>query len=143
MYFTDVIMQLNKCSYFILAILCLSKCQTLIKYIVIDYEIRKLDLIAILQSGDFPALPRPSSAGEAMKNGVDFYTGLQAEDGHWAGDYGGPLFLTPGEQYWQRTDTGPEIMVDRYSSLQVSLVLAEDGHWAGDYGGPLFLTPGE
>ncbi|NXG40484.1 ERG7 synthase, partial [Dromaius novaehollandiae] len=25
-----------------------------------------------------------------------FYAGLQAEDGHWAGDYGGPLFLLPG-----------------------------------------------
>uniref|UniRef100_A0A8C3NPE2 Terpene cyclase/mutase family member n=1 Tax=Cyanoderma ruficeps TaxID=181631 RepID=A0A8C3NPE2_9PASS len=25
-----------------------------------------------------------------------FYAALQAEDGHWAGDYGGPLFLLPG-----------------------------------------------
>lgn len=25
-----------------------------------------------------------------------FYATLQAEDGHWAGDYGGPLFLLPG-----------------------------------------------
>uniref|UniRef100_A0A673HM93 Terpene cyclase/mutase family member n=1 Tax=Sinocyclocheilus rhinocerous TaxID=307959 RepID=A0A673HM93_9TELE len=27
---------------------------------------------------------------------MDFYSRLQAEDGHWAGDYGGPLFLLPG-----------------------------------------------
>uniref|UniRef100_A0A8D2LCA2 Terpene cyclase/mutase family member n=1 Tax=Varanus komodoensis TaxID=61221 RepID=A0A8D2LCA2_VARKO len=27
---------------------------------------------------------------------VRFYSGLQAEDGHWTGDYGGPLFLLPG-----------------------------------------------
>lgn len=28
---------------------------------------------------------------------MDFYSRLQAEDGHWAGDYGGPLFLLPGD----------------------------------------------
>lgn len=28
--------------------------------------------------------------------GMTFYSRLQAEDGHWAGDYGGPLFLLPG-----------------------------------------------
>ncbi|KAM6261018.1 lanosterol synthase isoform 1-T1 [Spheniscus humboldti] len=27
---------------------------------------------------------------------MQFYAALQAEDGHWAGDYGGPLFLLPG-----------------------------------------------
>lgn len=27
---------------------------------------------------------------------MTFYAALQAEDGHWAGDYGGPLFLLPG-----------------------------------------------
>uniref|UniRef100_A0A4W6FFF8 Terpene cyclase/mutase family member n=1 Tax=Lates calcarifer TaxID=8187 RepID=A0A4W6FFF8_LATCA len=27
---------------------------------------------------------------------MHFYSHLQAEDGHWAGDYGGPLFLLPG-----------------------------------------------
>uniref|UniRef100_A0A8D0LCC0 Terpene cyclase/mutase family member n=1 Tax=Sphenodon punctatus TaxID=8508 RepID=A0A8D0LCC0_SPHPU len=27
---------------------------------------------------------------------MKFYSGLQAEDGHWAGGYGGPLFLLPG-----------------------------------------------
>lgn len=29
---------------------------------------------------------------------MTFYMGLQAEDGHWAGDYGGPLFLLPGRR---------------------------------------------
>uniref|UniRef100_A0AAR2LUY4 Terpene cyclase/mutase family member n=1 Tax=Pygocentrus nattereri TaxID=42514 RepID=A0AAR2LUY4_PYGNA len=32
----------------------------------------------------------------AALKGMDFYSQLQAEDGHWAGDYGGPLFLLPG-----------------------------------------------
>ncbi|KAJ7344564.1 hypothetical protein JRQ81_000514 [Phrynocephalus forsythii] len=44
----------------------------------------------------FPTLPTASTAEEAAINGMKFYSGLQAEDGHWAGDYGGPLFLLPG-----------------------------------------------
>ena len=27
---------------------------------------------------------------------LDFYSALQCDDGHWAGDYGGPFFLLPG-----------------------------------------------
>uniref|UniRef100_A0A8U7MHM8 Terpene cyclase/mutase family member n=1 Tax=Corvus moneduloides TaxID=1196302 RepID=A0A8U7MHM8_CORMO len=41
-------------------------------------------------------LPAAGSAREAARNGMRFYAALQAEDGHWAGDYGGPLFLLPG-----------------------------------------------
>lgn len=33
---------------------------------------------------------------EAAKKAVSFYSMLQTEDGHWAGDYGGPHFLMPG-----------------------------------------------
>uniref|UniRef100_H3DE43 Terpene cyclase/mutase family member n=1 Tax=Tetraodon nigroviridis TaxID=99883 RepID=H3DE43_TETNG len=36
------------------------------------------------------------TAVEAALKGMSFYSHLQAEDGHWAGDYGGPLFLLPG-----------------------------------------------
>lgn len=31
-----------------------------------------------------------------IKHAVAFYEQLQQEDGHWAGDYGGPMFLLPG-----------------------------------------------
>lgn len=31
-----------------------------------------------------------------MLNGVSFFSILQTADGHWAGDYGGPMFLLPG-----------------------------------------------
>uniref|UniRef100_A0A8C4W632 Terpene cyclase/mutase family member n=1 Tax=Gopherus evgoodei TaxID=1825980 RepID=A0A8C4W632_9SAUR len=44
----------------------------------------------------FKALPQACTAQEAALNGMKFYSGLQAEDGHWPGDYGGPLFLLPG-----------------------------------------------
>lgn len=38
------------------------------------------------------------TAVDAGLKGMLFYSQLQAEDGHWAGDYGGPLFLLPGRQ---------------------------------------------
>ncbi|XP_059823406.1 lanosterol synthase isoform X2 [Hypanus sabinus] len=41
-------------------------------------------------------LGHAGSPQEAALHGVQFYAKLQAEDGHWAGDYGGPLFLLPG-----------------------------------------------
>ena len=41
--------------------------------------------------------PIPRSVIErSMRAGVEFYQGLQDEDGHWASDYGGPMFLLPG-----------------------------------------------
>uniref|UniRef100_A0A2K5MZ21 Terpene cyclase/mutase family member n=1 Tax=Cercocebus atys TaxID=9531 RepID=A0A2K5MZ21_CERAT len=44
----------------------------------------------------FKDLPKAHTACEGALNGMTFYVGLQAEDGHWTGDYGGPLFLLPG-----------------------------------------------
>lgn len=35
-------------------------------------------------------------AGNAASKGLHFYQHLQMEDGHWPGDYGGPMFLLPG-----------------------------------------------
>ncbi len=33
---------------------------------------------------------------DSLLKGIHYFTCLQAEDGHWPGDYGGPLFLLPG-----------------------------------------------
>lgn len=38
----------------------------------------------------------PDQAKKAAKKGFHFYQGIQAQDGNWPGDYGGPLFLLPG-----------------------------------------------
>ena len=38
----------------------------------------------------------PQTPLDAARKGVQFYEMLQCEDGHWAGDYGGPHFLAPG-----------------------------------------------
>ena len=43
-----------------------------------------------------PELPKPKDALDASRNGYRFYKHLQAHDGHWPGEYGGPMFLLPG-----------------------------------------------
>ncbi|KAF9267102.1 terpene synthase [Marasmius fiardii PR-910] len=43
-----------------------------------------------------PELPPAKNAQEAAENGWKFYKNLQAHDGHWPGEYGGPMFLIPG-----------------------------------------------
>ena len=42
------------------------------------------------------SLSKGSNLKDATKKAVHFYSMLQTEDGHWAGDYGGPHFLMPG-----------------------------------------------
>ena len=46
--------------------------------------------------GSKPDSAKPGDANHALRKGFQFYTMLQCEDGHWAGDYGGPHFLLPG-----------------------------------------------
>ncbi len=41
-------------------------------------------------------MPPADDALGAARNGYTFYKHLQAEDGHWPGEYGGPMFLLPG-----------------------------------------------
>jgi lanosterol synthase len=33
---------------------------------------------------------------DSILNGMEYFAQLQSDEGHWAGDYGGPLFLLPG-----------------------------------------------
>ena len=58
-----------------------------------------------LQPTLLAALPAANNAQEAALNAARFYCKLQAEDGHWAGDYGGPLFLMPGMSTCYKTMT--------------------------------------
>lgn len=37
-----------------------------------------------------------SMVNERLLKAIDFYGSVQTDDGHWAGDYGGPMFLLPG-----------------------------------------------
>lgn len=56
----------------------------------------QLPCVSPWQGGYFKDLPKADTARGGALNGMMFYVRLQAEDGHWAGDYGGPLFLLPG-----------------------------------------------
>ena len=46
--------------------------------------------------GPVPEQPDEARVAEHLKGGIGFYEFLQQEDGHWPGDYGGPMFLFPG-----------------------------------------------
>ena len=37
-----------------------------------------------------------SEALSTARHGINYYQHVQEDDGHWAGDYGGPMFLMPG-----------------------------------------------
>ena len=51
----------------------------------------------IAKGGDLPdSKTKPKTVKEAARKAVHFYSMLQCDDGHWAGDYGGPHFLMPG-----------------------------------------------
>lgn len=45
---------------------------------------------------DLPELPKAKTPLDTARNGLSFYRHLQSSDGHWAGEYGGPMFLLPG-----------------------------------------------
>ncbi|KAI7944087.1 hypothetical protein MJO28_011615 [Puccinia striiformis f. sp. tritici] len=63
-----------------------------------------------------PALPDPEgSPHQAAKNGFEFYKKLQMPDGHWSGEFSGPLFLTPGMViacYITKTPLAEEIRIE-------------------------------
>ncbi|KAJ3855089.1 terpenoid cyclases/protein prenyltransferase alpha-alpha toroid [Lentinula lateritia] len=70
-------------------------------YLKTDEEIQEwpqntVDKFWIGLPTDLPKLSPAKDAFEAAKNGYEFYKNLQAHDGHWPGEYGGPMFLLPG-----------------------------------------------
>ena len=49
-------------------------------------------------NGQIPQVadPKKQRITEALVKGINYHAFLQSDDGHWPGDYGGPLFLLPG-----------------------------------------------
>ncbi|MCX7096752.1 MAG: terpene cyclase/mutase family protein [Methylococcales bacterium] len=49
-------------------------------------------------AGQIPKAHNPEAqlATDALVKGINYYSFLQSPEGHWPGDYGGPLFLLPG-----------------------------------------------
>ena len=73
----------------------------------------------------------------AAFNAITFYQSLQAEDGHWPGDYGGPLFLLPALIMVSKVtdtpfDTVTGLLMQRYMLNHQN----EDGGWGLHIEGP-------
>lgn len=43
-----------------------------------------------------PSPAVPQTLEDSLRGSIEFFSQLQTADGHWAGDYGGPMFLLPG-----------------------------------------------
>jgi squalene/oxidosqualene cyclase-like protein len=78
------------------------------------------------------AAPRsvPASPEVALSEAIKFYSALQTEDGHWAADYGGPMFLLPGLVITCHI-TGVDLGPHRKSAIVTYLLnhQQEDGGW--------------
>ena len=78
-----------------------------------------------------PDLPEPKDALDAARNGFEFYKHLQDADGHWAGEYGGPMFLLPGLIIGSYVTGMTFTQEERLEIIRYLMNLAhpEDGGW--------------
>ena len=79
---------------------------------------------------NLPKLKTPTTPLESAKNCWEFYQNVQSDDGHFAGEYGGPMFLLPGliiGMYVTKTEIPKEwsIEIVRYLANRVN----KDGGW--------------
>ncbi|KAJ2006111.1 hypothetical protein GGI02_001215 [Coemansia sp. RSA 2322] len=79
---------------------------------------------------DMPDQPRATRPMQAARNGWAFFKKLQTDDGHWAGAYDGPLFVTCGLVIMQYI-TGVEVgEVQKREMCRYLVNMAqEDGGW--------------
>lgn len=76
----------------------------------------------------------PSPAKDALssaRNGLQYLKHLQSDDGHWAGEYGGPMFLLPGLVIGSYVTGMPLREEERIEIIRYLINLAhpEDGGW--------------
>ena len=82
-------------------------------------------------------MPEAKTPLDAARNGFQFYKRIQSDDGHWAGEYGGPMFVLPGfviGMYVTHTPIPEEWKIEmiRYLSNKAK----EDGGWGIHIEGP-------
>ncbi|TEB29090.1 lanosterol synthase [Coprinellus micaceus] len=89
-----------------------------------------------LETG-LPALPKATTPYEAARNGYEFYQHLQSEDGHWSGEYGGPMFLLPGVVIGSYISNMGFTVQERLEMIRYLMNKAnEDGGWGLHIEGP-------
>eukprot|EP01134_Creolimax_fragrantissima_P003456 CFRG3456T1 len=77
-----------------------------------------------------PALSTPVTVEDALFNAVSFFEKLQTQDGHWAGDYGGPMFLLPGYAIVNYLTKNPVPSSHKLEMIRyLSNMQNEDGGW--------------
>ncbi|KAG9037495.1 Lanosterol synthase (Oxidosqualene--lanosterol cyclase) [Tulasnella sp. JGI-2019a] len=75
-------------------------------------------------------LPKAQDALSAARNGFEFYKNLQSEDGHWAGEYSGPHFLTPGLVIGSYVTGMDFVLQEKLEMIRYLMNTAnEDGGW--------------
>ncbi|KAJ7035653.1 terpenoid cyclases/protein prenyltransferase alpha-alpha toroid [Mycena alexandri] len=80
---------------------------------------------------NYPPVSPATDALGAARNGYQFYKTLQSHDGHWPGEYGGPMFLLPGlviGSYVSGMDFKPEETQEMIRYL-MNRANPEDGGW--------------
>ncbi|KAF7294505.1 Terpene cyclase/mutase family member [Mycena kentingensis (nom. inval.)] len=85
-----------------------------------------------------PSLPKAHTPLDAARNGYTFYKHLQAHDGHWPGEYGGPMFLLPGMVIGSYVSGMEFTMEERKEMIRYLMNRAhpEDGGWGIHVEGP-------
>lgn len=80
---------------------------------------------------NLPTLSQPKDALSAARNGYTFYKHLQDADGHWPGEYGGPMFLLPGLVIGSYVTGMPFRLEERLEMIRYLFNRArpEDGGW--------------
>jgi len=79
---------------------------------------------------ELPSLPPAKTPLESARNGYEYYKHLQAHDGHWPGEYGGPMFLIPGLTIGSYITGTPFTDEERREMIRYLMNHAnEDGGW--------------
>ncbi|KAJ7072130.1 terpenoid cyclases/protein prenyltransferase alpha-alpha toroid [Mycena amicta] len=87
---------------------------------------------------NLPPLPLPSNALAAARNGYVFLRRLQAPDGHFPGEYGGPMFILPGLVIASYIVGAPFQEPERLEMIRYleNTANSVDGGWGLHVGGP-------
>ena len=91
---------------------------------------RRRYLCSVDLSKELPTLPPAKTPLESARNGYKYYKHLQAHDGHWPGEYGGPMFLLPGLAIGSYITGVPFTDEERREMIRYLMNHAnEDGGW--------------